>query len=173
MAPLAIPLIAQFTGSSYAAASMWVGITSAASTAATVGGIGMGVAGALHSGKAQQTQLNYQAQLEEREARALKQKSIFDQKRHAKRAVEIESALKTDLAASGARTDVGAPLMLQEEQAAELELENLLIGAEGQQGYEDAMLQAKFLKKKGTSARKASYYAAGETLLKGFNAAWS
>jgi hypothetical protein len=126
-------------------------------------------------GKAAERMMQYNAALQEREAKAIEQKARFDQRRQAERAQRIKGSLAAKLAASGARMDVGAPLMLMEEQAAELELENLLIGYEGQIGAQKALSQAqldrmqgKIYAKKGRSAKTAGYIQAGTSLLTGF-----
>ncbi len=131
-------------------------------------GVGVGAAGTLQAGREQKAMLAFEADLKAREARAIRQKATFEQQRQTKQATRIKSALRTKLAGSGARMDIGAPLMLQEEQAAELELANFLIGAEGEEGFQMAMLERKVLKKKGKAAETASYYKAGSTLLTGF-----
>lgn len=131
-------------------------------------------------GKSAQNIANYNAAIQEREARAIRQKATFEQIRQAERAARVKSRLRTKLAVSGARMDVGAPLMLQEEQAVELELENLLIGYEAEVGAQRALsqaeldrLQGKIYRQKGKAAKKASYFKAGTTLLTGFGEAWS
>ena len=69
-------------------------------------------------------------------------------------------------------------MKLEEEQLAELELENLLIGHEGRVQAGRARSQAeldrlsgKLAKKRGKAARTASYLQAGGTLLAGFGMA--
>ena len=66
-----------------------------------------------------------------REAEAVRQKARFAQKRQAERGERIKSALVADIAAAGG---LGSPVAadLAAEQAAELELENLLVGFEGE-----------------------------------------
>lgn len=150
-----------------------------------IAGAVMGAGGQIMAGRAAEAQgrsaqaiANYNAAIQEREAKAIKQKSVFEQQRQAKRGARIKSALRAKLAGAGARMDVGAPLMLQEEQAAELELENLLIGYEGQVGAQRARsqaeldkLQGRLYRQKGKAARKAAYVGAGATLLTGFGMA--
>lgn len=184
MAQLFIPLVSTFGGMSQVQAAFW--LAQNAGTLATIGGTAVTAAGAVQSGRTAAAQgraasrmAAYNAQIQEREAKALEQKARFEQIRQAKRAARIKGTLRTQLAASGARMDVGAPLMIQEEQAAELELENLLIGYEGQVGAERARsqaeldrLQGKIYRQKGKSARKARYIGAGTTLLTGFGEAY-
>lgn len=68
--------------------------------------------------------------------------------------------------------------LLEEEQAAELELEGLLIGYEGELEAQRALSQAeldrisgKMAIKRGKAAKKAAFIGAGATLLTGFGAA--
>lgn len=93
-------------------------------------------------GKSARNIANYNAAVMEQEAKAQRAKAGFEQVRQAERAARIKSTLRARLAASGALPDVGTPLLLQEEQAAELELENLLIGYEGEVGARRAESQA-------------------------------
>lgn len=130
------------------------------------------------TGKSQQNMANYNAALMEREAEAIKQKTKFESLRQVKEGRRIRGKLRTQLAASGAELGEGAPLKLEEEQLAELELENLLIGYEGRKQAARAMSQAeldrlsgRLAKQRGKAARKASYLQAGGTLLTGFGMA--
>lgn len=118
---------------------------------------------------------NYNAAVQEQEARAIEQKSKFEQVRQAEEAERIKGKLRAKLSAAGVRTDVGTPLLLAEEQTAELELERQLIGYEARTEAQRArtqaqldILQGKLSKQKGRAARKASYFKAGSTLLTGF-----
>ena len=90
-----------------------------------------GAAGARVEGRSAQNMANYNAAVSEQEAVAQRARAGFAQKRQAKRGVEITSALTAKLGAAGG---IGSPvaLDLSAEQAAELELENLLIGFEGE-----------------------------------------
>ena len=127
-------------------------------------------------GRSAQRMAEYNAAIQEREAQALKQKAGFESKRQAARGARIKSALTAKIAAAGG---LGSPVAadLAAEQAAELELENLLIGYEGEIGAQRALsqaeldkLQGKIYRQKGEAARKASYFRAGSTLLTGFGA---
>ncbi len=90
-----------------------------------------GAAGLRTEGKSAQNIANFNAAIAEQEAKAQRAKAGFAQKRQAKRGVEITSALTAKLGAAGG---LGSPVALDlaAEQAAELELENLLIGFEGE-----------------------------------------
>lgn len=130
-------------------------------------------------GESAQNIANYNAAIQEREARAIRQKAGFEQRRQAEAAARTKSRLRARLAASGALMEVGAPLMLQEEQAVELELENLGIGYEAEVGVQRTLsqaeldrLQGRIYREKGKVTKKAAYLGAGTTLLTGFGEAW-
>ena len=92
-------------------------------------------------GKSQQDMANYNARVAEQEAKAKELRAGFAQKRQAKKAAEIKSSQIAKLAAGGG---LGSPVAgdLVAEQASELDLENLLIGYEGQVGAEQSRSQA-------------------------------
>ena len=129
-------------------------------------------------GKSRQNIAEYNAAVQEREAEAIRQKAGFESKRQAKRAARVKSALTAELGAAGG---LGSPVAadLAAEQAAVLELENLLIGFGGEVGAGRAETQAEFdrlqgklSRQRGKAARKASYFRAGGTLLTGFGTAF-
>ena len=146
-------------------------------------GTGVAVAGQIQQGRAIQAQAAtaesmaaYNVAVQKREAAAIEQKARFEQSRQAKRAARIKSALTAKIATAGG---LGSPVAadLAAEQAAELELENLLIEYEGEVGAQRALSQAeldrlsgKIAKRKGKAAVRASRIGAGTTLLTGFGA---
>ena len=185
-APFLIPIITTLmpSVSAGAAHAALAGIASAASTAAIYGGTALAVGGAIQGGRAasaqaksQQNMANYNAAVMDREATALRQKSRFDQIRQAEKAERVQGTLRARLAKGGG---LGSPVAedLEAEQMAELELENLLIGYEGQIGAERARSQAQLdriqgdvYSERGKNLKTASYYQAGASLLTGFGKA--
>jgi len=126
-------------------------------------------------GRNQQAMAEYNARVMGMEAKAIEKKTQFEQIQHRKAATRIEKRLKARLAASGAIPDVGIALLLQDEQASEMDLENALIGAGGSVEASRARsaaygerLGGKYAKKRGKSAQTASYFGAGTSLLQGF-----
>jgi len=118
---------------------------------------------------------NFNAAVAESEAKAIEQKGSFEGVRQAKEATRIQSALRAKLGISGVRTDIGAPVLLAEEQAAESELEGFLIGAEARakakkkrSEAELAKTQGEIFRERGRQRRTASFIKAGGTLLTGF-----
>lgn len=160
MAPLAIPLL--------------------------IAGVGIAATGQIQAGRAAEAQAEsaqniaaYNAAVQEQEAKAVRQRAAFAQKRQAKRAARIKSALTAGLGAAGG---LGSPVAadLAAEQAAELELENLLIGFEGETLARRALSQAEIdrlsgrvAKQRGKIARRAGFVRAGTTLLTGFGRAFA
>lgn len=139
-----------------------------------LGQVAEGRAAAAEGESAQNIQ-NYNAAVAEKEATAIEQKARFEGVRQAREAARIKSTLRARLGILGVRTDIGAPVVLAEEQAAELELEGFLIGAEARAKVarvkseaELARLQGKIFRERGRQIRTASFLKAGGTLLTGF-----
>jgi len=176
MAPLLIPFTALGTAAGASAAT-------ATSTGLMLAGAGVAAAGQIQAGrvaeaegKSAQNLANYNAAVMEQEAKAAEQKGRFEQQRQAKKAERIKSRLRASIAKTGAVVGVGTPLLVETEQAAELDLENLLIGYEARTMARRARSQAeidrlsgKVAKRRGKAERLASYTQAGTTLLTGFS----
>jgi len=145
-----------------------------------IAGTGTMAAGQIQAGRVAESEAEsakriaeYNAAVMEQEAKAIRKQGSFEQMRQAKHAARVKSALRTKIARQGA-LESG---LLEEEQAAELELENLLIGYEAEREAQRAISQAeidraagKLALQRGVSAKKASYIGAGATLLTGFGA---
>ena len=121
-----------------------------------------GAKGLRAEGKSAQNIANFNAAVAEEEAKALRAKGKFAQKRQAKRGAQIKSALIAKLGAAGGIGSLVAA-DLAAEQAAELELENLLIGFEGEifagraeSQAELDILQGKIAKQRGKTAARAA-----------------
>lgn len=144
-------------------------------------GAGLMAAGKIQEGrevaaaeKSAQNIQNFNAAIMEQEAKAIRAKGAFEKVRQVKEAERIKSRLRTKIAGMGA-LESG---LLEEEQAAELELENLLIGYETETAARRAESQAvldraagKLAKRRGRAAKQAGYIGAGATLLTGFGMA--
>jgi hypothetical protein len=118
-----------------------------------------GAKGIRAQGKNQQTIENFKAEVAEAEGEAALIRSGFDQMQQAKEAERIKSSLSAGLGAAGA---TGSPVAidLTKEQAAELELENLLIGFEGETANLRAESQAKLDRLQGQLAKSSAKSAA-------------
>ena len=155
------------------------------SIAAGVGGTTLAALGQVQAGAAaaaqarsQQAISQFNAQVQEQEAKARRAATQFEQERQAKEADRVGGRLRALLSASGVVPSAGTPLLLQAEQAAESELENLLIGFEGRTGVQRARskaeldrLQAGVFGQRAGFARRAGRIGAGTTLLTGLGGA--
>ena len=160
MAPLAVPLL--------------------------LAGTGIAVAGQIQAGRAaeaqgrsEQNMAEFNAKVQEQEAKALRQRAGFAQQRQVRKGARIKSALTAQLGFAGG---LGSPVAgdLTAEQAAELELENLLIGFEGETAARRAESQAeldrfggRIARRRGKNLKTASLFQAGSTLLTGFGGAFA
>lgn len=158
-----------------------IGGGSAAAGAVTVAGVGVSAFAAAKQAEAAKAQAksaqniaNFNAQVQEQEAAAQRQRAVFEQKRQAKEAARIKSSLTAKIAKAGG---LGSPVAedLAAEQAEELELENLLIGFEGEVGARRSLNQAELdrlsgrvSRQRGKAAVTASRFRTGTTLLQGF-----
>ncbi len=136
-----------------------------------------GAKGIRAQGKSEQNIANFNAAVQEQQAEAEIQKATFASKRQAKKAAEIKSALTAKLAKAGG---LGSPVAgdLAAEQAKELDLENILIGFEGEVAARRAETQAeldilkgKLAKQRGKSKARAANIQFGvlaATFLTGF-----
>jgi hypothetical protein len=131
-------------------------------------GVGLQAYGQYQAGKAAHDEANYLARVARQDAAAARQKAQFDQLRQLKLAAKKKGALKAKLAASGADIGVGTPILLQEELAEELELENRLIGHEGEVAAMRYESEAELHKVRGDNARSAGRINMTNTLLQGF-----
>lgn len=152
-----------------------------AAETALIGGVGLaavgqlGAAGAMAEQAAMQAALSeYNARLQDREAEQIEAETLFARRRQLREASRIGGTLRAAIGASGLIPTEGTPLLIQSRQAAESELENLLIGYEGQAGAQRALsqgvldrLQAGFYRRQAGAARTAGWIGAGSTLLTG------
>ncbi len=111
-------------------------------------------------GKSAQNIAEFNAQVAEQRAEAEQKRAAFAQKRQAKKGVAVKSELVAKLG-EGLISPVAGELIA--EQVAELELENLLIGFEGETRARQALTQAeldrlsgKLAKKRGKAAGRAA-----------------
>jgi hypothetical protein len=126
-------------------------------------------------GEAAQGMAEYNAKLQEREAQQIEAKTAYDQRREAAAADRRMSSLRAGFGASGIVSTEGTPLLIQATQAAESEMDNLMIGYEGQQqaqasrsGASLSRLEGDIARQKGRNQRTGSFIGAGSTLLSGF-----
>ena len=121
-----------------------------------------GAKGIRAQGKSEQNISEFNAQVEEQKAVAERAKAGFAQKRQAKKGVAIQSELEAKLGKAGGTGSLVAADLVGA-QAEELELENLLLGFEGEVAAQQAesqaeldRLQGKLSKQRGKSAARAA-----------------
>ena len=136
-------------------------------------GTAMSAYGQYQEGKAASAEAKYQAQVQERQAKATEQKTAFEQRRLAEEQSRRKGTLQSQLGASGAVTTAGSPLMIMAEQAGEDDLDQALLGYEGRE--ESTMLRhgAAVSRMKAKNAKTAGMIGAGSTLLHGFGSAYN
>jgi hypothetical protein len=125
--------------------------------------------------KSQAAMAEYNAQMQEREAQAARDKASLESRRRAEAGSRRQSSMLASIGASGVVPTEGTPLLIQAKQAAEDEFDMLLAGYEGEvqaqrhlsQAAADRM-EAKYYKKNARYARDAGILGAGTTLLSGF-----
>jgi hypothetical protein len=149
---------------------------------ALVGAYGQVQAGqaAAVEGKSSRNMAEYNAALQEREAKQIEARTALQQRRQAEESERKMGTLRVGLGASGAVTTAGSPLMIQAQQASEFELENLMTGYEGREeataarsGAALSRMEGKMAMQKGKAAKLAGYIGAGSTLLTGFGSAYT
>lgn len=162
-------------------------IVASIGTAAVVGGTVMTAYAQSRAAEAEQVQYtgqqamaDYNAVIAEREALAIEARSLYEQQLQSQEAERYKSMMRAGLGASGVVSSAGTPLLIQSKQAAESELENLMIGFEGQTAASRARSQAKLYRmqsdiygQQAKYALKAGKIRAGTTLLTGFGQAMS
>jgi outer membrane receptor for ferrienterochelin and colicin len=143
-----------------------------------IGGIGLQVAGTIQTAQAEKAageqaaaEAQFQAQLAEREAKSIEQRTQYEQQKQAQASARGMSTLQAGLGASGVVTTAGAPLLLQAKQASEYELENLMIGWQGTEEATMARTQASWQRRRAGYEKSAGKAVAGTTLLTGLGGA--
>ena len=118
-----------------------------------------GAKGLRAEGKSAQNIAEFNAAVAEQQGEAARLKAGFEQQRQAKRGEKIKSTLVARLGAAGG---LGSPVALDltAEQVEELELENLLIGFEGEVAQRRAQSQAVLDRLRGRLAKQRGKTAA-------------
>ena len=157
-----------------AATTAMTGLTALGIAVSAAGVYAQGQAAAAQA-KAQQVVAEYNARVAKQQAKANEQAALFKSRRQAAEAERYRSSLEAGFGASGAVPTEGTPLLIGATQAAESELENLMIGYEGQIGTQRAMSQASLSRLQGDiygqrakMASRSAMFGAGTSLLTGF-----
>ena len=104
-------------------------------------------------GKSAQNIANFNAEVAEQEGKAAQARSGFDQMQQAKEAARIKGAMRAGMGSAGVLGTKGS-LGIIGEQARESELENLLIGFEGETAMRQAGSRAEGLRLQGELDRQ-------------------
>ena len=134
-----------------------------------------GAKGLRAEGKSAQNIAEYNAKVAEQQAEAELAAGAFKQIRQAKKGERIKSSLIADIGGAGGVPGTGTGLLLESEQADELELENLLIGYESEVSARRSesqatldRLQGRLAKMRGKNLARAANVQFGTQLLTGF-----
>ena len=151
-------------------------------TIATIAGTATSALGQYQAGqaaasqaKSQQAMAEYNAKVQEQQAKMELAQSEFRGKRQAESAERQRSSLQAGLGASGVVPESGTPLLIQAAQAKESELDQALIGYQGQIAAARSMnqasldrMQGSIYSRKAKNASQGGMFGAGTTLLSGF-----
>lgn len=146
----------------------------AATAAAAASQVQAGMAASAES-KSQENLARYNAQVQEREAQAIEQKTALEQRRAVEESERRRSTMLAGMGGAGVVTTSGTPLLVQAKQAAEDELGVSMIGYEGatqasrarSQGQIDLM-EGKIARQRGKNQAMGSYIGAGSSVVSGF-----
>jgi hypothetical protein len=146
------------------------------------GGVGLGALGIYQQGQAaaaaakgQQAVAEYNAKVAQQQATSIDRQTEYRTRMRAEQAAQQQSGLLAAAGASGVVPSEGSPLMVQAAQAAESELDTLMIGYQGQVAAAQQRsqagldtLQAGIYGQQAGYASTAGLIGAGTTLLQGF-----
>jgi len=122
--------------------------------------------GTFSAGQSQKKMADYNAAVSEQDAIAAKNKAGYEENIHRERVKEMLSKQRAIIGASG--TDVsGSPLLAMIDTAEKGELDALAIRQGGKVQSDKFLNSAALSRMQGKSARNASYFKAGSTLLTG------
>jgi len=167
------------TGQAIGAAGAFLGSTAGM---LTVGGLGVAALGQIQAGQAaaaqakgQEAMAQYNARVQQQEAEMAAQQSLYRQSLHNREMSRAQGALLANLAASGVSASEGTPLLIQQTQATEAEMDRLMIAYQGQISSGRSMSQASLDRLQGSiygqrakNEATTGYLKAGTSLLTGF-----
>jgi len=147
-----------------------------------LGGVGLEAGGSVLSGffgaiqkKSEEAVAKYNAAIMFQRAKAIRQKTKFQQVRQAEEGARTQGELRASIGGSGTVATEGAPLLSLTLQKTESDLQNYLIGYEGRQEANEAesqamnfLLQAKQAKIGARQSLIGGFLGAGASALKGW-----
>ena len=128
-------------------------------------GMGLQIFGQIRQGQTAEAIGERNAQMAEAEAKQVGKIGEFKQRRQAQAGQRELGTMAARIGASGITG--GTSIMAQAEQAAELDLENLMIGHRGAEQQRGLKSEAAMARYKGKEAKKAAYIGAAGTALTG------
>jgi hypothetical protein len=123
-------------------------------------------AGAIQQGQAEREAAEYNAEVMRQGAQASRDKAEYDETIHRERIRRLLSSQRAEYGASGVDM-AGSPLLVLEDTAAQGELDARAIRYGGEVEARQKLSQAEIYEQQGKSAKTASYYKAGSSLLSG------
>ena len=133
---------------------------------AALAGTAMSAVGQIQAGQSQSEWNNYNAAVAERDTMAARDTADIEASRKRRETQKLLGKQRALYGKAGV-TFEGSPLELMEETAAEGELDAMMIQWEGGQRSQKYVDEATLSRMKGKSAKTASYYGAGSSLLTG------
>lgn len=133
----------------------------------TVGGTLVGAAGAISSGVAAQQAAEFDAAIARQRAEIERQRGALEEQSERRRSRAILGAQRAAFSRAGVTLE-GTPLLVQEETAAEAELDALTVRFGGQLNAARELARARAERFGGRAALSAGLFRAGSTLLTGF-----
>lgn len=121
---------------------------------------------AVEQGRAASKAARYNAALAEQEAEQERQRGRFEERRSRVRGKALLSAIQSGYGTAGVASE-GTPLLVQAEQAGEIELEALLLRHGGETAALRSTSEARLQRFRGSQLRRESTIRAGTTLLTG------
>lgn len=126
-----------------------------------------GVVGDIRAGQAAAAQAAFQSRVLHQQAAFERQRAAIQEARFRRESARVGSRQRTLLAKAGVKTTEGTPFLLQEETAAEAELEALTLRAGGDITAARLRQEAILARMRGQSSRTADFIGAGKSLLSG------
>ena len=139
----------------------------AITTAATVASTALQVVGAIQQSQAASAQANLQAGILEQQATRDRQQAASDEADFRARQSRALASRRAALGASGVDPGAGAPLLVSEDFAGEVELQALRIRTGGEVTATRAEQQATLQRFQGRAAKKSGFVGGGALLLTG------
>jgi len=135
---------------------------------AMAGGTGMQMYGQYKQGKQSEDIANYNANVSEQNAKFAKENATEQARIQSEQGRRFTASQTAAFAASGVKTGIGAPLLIEAQTQADIAKDVGFIMQGGQNAYDMGMSSADMERKVGKNARKNSYWDMATTGVNGF-----